>query len=94
MQGDIAELKAGNAALEERAEEAEGALAAAQAEVEVVTRERQRSVASLTAQAERRQNDMLASHTCEVGKCLPAASASSRVALLAVHRPGWFSWQA
>ena len=65
QQADGEDLRSRNAALEVRAEEAEGALAAAQAEVEVVTHERQRSVAALTAQAERQKNDMLASHTAE-----------------------------
>ena len=76
LQGDVKDLRSRNAALEERAEEAEGALAAAQAEVEVVTRDRQRSVAALTAQAEQRQTVMVASHTCEA-RILPAAAAAA-----------------
>ena len=68
-QAETEDLRARNAALEERTEEAEGALAAAQAEVEVVTRERQRSVATLTTQSERRHQDSVSRHAQEVQPC-------------------------
>lgn len=65
LQGDSEDLRKRNAALQARADDAESALAAAQAEVEVVTRDRQRSMASLTSQAERRHNDLQAAHVAE-----------------------------